>query len=310
MPTLLEIFARLNALAAQAFAGPGLMWLVRRYGSIFIALINLPTINRWLRRNKYNQNLIDELNDSSRILAPILRPYVHKNWTIQKRLEVVEQHYQALQGKGQLFIFSNKQYINLIQLGPEFLSLRVVVDKPGWMLNEGEFAVSLFYQIHRIYTATCLIMQDGEHRSLVIGTVQGWNNPDAKQVYVDITHHIFGLMPRKLLIHVVQIIAKNLGCASIYGVSDACHKSKHRLSHATGKINTIDQIWQEHSGQLNADGFYVFSSDIQQRDPAEIPSRKRAQYRRRYEFINQIQQQIQHTFDTGERVLMTHQHDN
>jgi uncharacterized protein VirK/YbjX len=98
-------------------------------------------------------------------------------------------------------------------------------------------------------------------------------------------------------------IIVNLGCSEILGVSDACHRSVNLFSSAT-KQAAYDNIWQESNGQLNSEVFFVIPTELRQREAAEIPARKRALYRRRYELIHDAQQKINHSFANNERVLM------
>ncbi len=247
------------------------------------------------------------MRDSSGVFVAILRPYVNKKWTVEKRMDALEQHYRALEVKGRLLAFNEKQYFDLVKLGPEYSDLRVVVDKPRWMRSEGEIAVSLFCRNHRIYTAMLLVTGNTMDKRLVVGAIQGWGMPHAKDVYVELTHTLHGLRPRDLLINVLKIVADNLGCSEIHGISDACHKSSHMLSRAT-KTTGYDDIWLEYGGSLNTDGFFVISTKLKKREPADIPSRKRAQYRRRYELIDEIQRRINHSFAANERVLVNHCH--
>ena len=301
-------FQQLKLAASEIYPGSNPRSIAYRWSAMALVLLQITRINQWIHQNNNNQFLLDELRSSSRLFVAILRPYVHKKWTISKRLVALEQHYLAIAEKGRLFAFNENQYIDLVQLGLEYLDLRVVVDKPVWMRSEGEIAVSIFYQQHRIYTAMFLVTGNSGCRKLVIGAIQGWGGEShAKELYVEITRALHGLRPRDFLISMLKIIATNLGCSEIMGVSDACHRSVNLFSSAT-KQTAYDGIWKEHDGQLNSEGFFVIPTELRQREAAEIPARKRALYRRRYELIHDIQQKINHSFDTNEWGLMNHPH--
>lgn len=295
----------LKLAVSEIYPGPNLRSVTYRWGTMAFALYQSARINQWLDRNQNNLILLEELRNSPKIFGSMLRPYVNKTWVFEKRLDALEQHYRAIGEKGRIFVFSEKQYIDLIQLGSEYLDLRVVVDKPGWMRSEGEIAVSLFCQEHRIYTVMFLVTGDSGNRKLVVGAIQGCGRQHAKNLYVELTHALHGLRPRDLLICVLKIVANNLGCSEILGVSDACHRSAHLFSGANKEAD-YDDIWQEYGGKLNSEGFLAISTEMREREPTEIPSRKRAQYRRRYELIHDIQQRINKSFATNERVLMNH----
>ena len=300
-----EIFYKLKSTASKLYPGLNPRSIAYYLSAIALSLFQLGRIDQWLRRNAKNKALKDELHNSSRMYGAMLRPYVNKKWTIADRLDALEQHYLALQAKGPLLVFDEEHYLNLVELGPQYLDLRVVVDKPGWLRGEGEIGVSLFCQNCRIYTAMFLVTGNSDSRRMVVGGIQGWGMPQAKDLYVDLTHALHRLRPRDLLVSILKMIATNLGCSEIHGVSDECHRSTQMFTSATKKT-TYDDIWQEHGGTLNSDGFFVMPAQLLRREAADIPSRKRAQYRRRYKLLNNIQQRIDHAFSTNERLLRSH----
>jgi uncharacterized protein VirK/YbjX len=301
-----KTFQQLNLVASEIYSGLSPRSIAYRWSAKVLVLFRINRVYNWLRRNKENTILLDELHYSPRMYAAVLRPYVNQRWSVAKRLGALEEHYLTIAEKGRLLVFNENQYLDLIQLGADYLDLRVVVDKPRWMRGEGEIAVSLFCKNNRIYTAMFLVTGNSENRKLVVGAVQGWGGAQAKELYVELTRALHGMRPRDFLISTLKMIATNLGCAEIHGVSDASHRSTQLFSGAV-KESAYDAIWQDQGGQLNAEGFFVISTEIKQREAAEIPARKRAQYRRRYELIDDIQQKINNSFATNERVIMNHQ---
>ena len=83
-----------------------------------------------------------------------------------------------------------------------------------------------------------------------------------------------------------------LGCKELLGISDDAHRSAYWLS-KTHKLSTYDEIWLEHGGISEANsGFYHLPSRIVKRSYEEIPVNKRALYRRRYQFLDDLQLKI------------------
>lgn len=299
------IFNLLVANLPKVFAGAGWTHTIHRLGAFAVVLCHIRPISDWMRRNSDNPLLLRELRHSGPVYHAIFRPYVNRHWTLAQRLNALEQHYRTLQDRGQVLDIGDDQYFDLLQLGPEYLNLRVAIDRPSWMRREGELAVSLFWETHRIYTAQFLIVGASDHRSLVVGALQGWSKPEAKNTYVQLTRALHGLRPRDFLINVLKCVAVSLDCTEILGISDSAHRSSNLLTSAY-KHAMYDEIWIEHDGKRNAEGFFAISPEIRQREPVEVPSRKRAQYRRRYEFLRDVQQRIRNVFATRERRLMTH----
>jgi uncharacterized protein VirK/YbjX len=302
-----RIYQQLNLVASEIYPGLSPRSIAYRWSAKVLVLSHINRVCQWLLRNKDNLILLNELHFSPRMFVAVLRPYVNQKWTVAKRLDALEEHYLTIADKGRLFEFNENQYLDLIQLGAEYSDLRVVADKPGWMRGEGEIAVSLFFENNRTYTSMFLVTGNSENRKLVVGAIQGSSEPKAKELYVELTRALHGMRPRDFLINMLKMIAANLGCTEIHGVSDACHRSTQLFSGAE-KETAYDAIWQDQGGRLNEEGFFVMSTEIKQRTADEIPARKRALYRRRYELIDDIQQKINHSFATNERVIMNHAH--
>jgi uncharacterized protein VirK/YbjX len=280
----------------RLFPGSRPRSLFYRWSTVTLTSFKAPTIHKWIIRNIDNSALLHELSRSRHIFKVFLVPYVNRKWSIGRKLEALEQHYVALnEEKGKLFNFDDNQYIDLVQLGHEYLNLRIVIDKPHWMRQEGEIAVSLYCGEHRIYTAMILIAGHRPHRRLIVGAIQGRGISGSKELYVKLTHALHGLRPRDFLISVLKMIAQNLECSEIHCISDECHRSSKPFSRARKQLS-YNEIWEEHEGRKNSEGFFVVPGRLCEREITDIPSKKRAQYRRRYDFIRLVEQQISDQF--------------
>lgn len=295
---------RLWSISFAVFPGRELKAFFGRLSFMAYSLPHLNHIGRWIN-GVDNVLLLEEVRRSPVTYAAIYRPYVNKRWGIRHRLKAIEQHYLALRDRAALFNIDATQYFDLLQLDSQYLDLRIVVDRPKWMRAEGEVAISLFYQNDRIYTAKFLIIGGPHQCSLVIGAFQGWSGADAKEIYVNITRALHGARPRDFLVNILKIVAANIGCVDIWGVSDACHRSEHWLVRAE-KHASYDEVWIENGGQLNSQGFFVMPTDLRQRDLADIPSRKRAQYRRRYELLDELRDRIAENMAVGSWTVLVH----
>lgn len=299
-----DTLARLWTISASIFHRPGWRSAVRRIGFMALLLPQLGRVGRWLRCAG-NPLLSAEMHSSPFVLRAMHRPYVNKDWNLAQRLEAIEQHYLALLDRAALLNLAGTQYFDLLRLGPEYQDLRVVVDRPGWMRGEGEVSVSLFHRNNRVYAAMFLIAGEPPNRRLVIGAFQGWSNAAAKEIYVQLTHALHGLRPRDFLLDLLKMVAESIGCIQIWGVADANHRATHALVR-TEKHVSYDEVWREHGGQLNGQGFYVMPAELRLREIGQVPSKKRAQYRRRYELLEELRQQIRRVFAQGERSIKEH----
>ena len=87
------------------------------------------------------------------------------------------------------------------------------------------------------------------------------------------------------------MLCSELGVIRIRAVSD--DYSACRSSYFDKKIpSSYDSAWIDHDGAPDGGGFYELAPRVSRRPHESIPSRKRAQYRRRYRMFDSLEQQI------------------
>jgi uncharacterized protein VirK/YbjX len=59
-------------------------------------------------------------------------------------------------------------------------------------------------------------------------------------------------------------------------------------SHANKVLVAYNDVWLEHGGVALDNGFFEIPAIVRHKDMSEIPSRKRAAYRRRYEMLDKL----------------------
>jgi hypothetical protein len=221
----------------------------------------------------------------------IYRPYLHGRWTLRKRIRSIEEHYRLLEKRAPFLALQKDKSIELAQFEVNGASARIVIDRPSWMRREGEIGLSLFYGVDRIYTAMFTLSDVDGQFVMLVGNLQG-DRRDKKVLYKELTKAMYGMRPRDFLIRVLQNLGQQMGCVEIWGISDGAHRSAHRFSKAK-KLATYDQIWIEHGGLKDSkSGFFRIPTYIKKRSDDDIPSNKRSQYRRRYEFLDSLELQM------------------
>lgn len=166
--------------------------------------------------------------------------------------------------------------------------LRVVLDRPSWVRREGEIGLSLFLGIDRIYTVMFLLLGTSANIKLVIGCVQGVEIDQGKNFYKNLTRMLHGMRPRDFLLHLIKMISEELHCDEILGISDDAHRSNIWYSRAF-KHASYDPMWLEHCGKKTDGGFFSLAPRLVKRSELDLTARKRALYRRRYQFLDDIQ---------------------
>ena len=174
--------------------------------------------------------------------------------------------------------------------------MRLVLDKAIWFLREGEIVLNLFINDQRFYSIAFTLGTDAGQPIILVGALQGSNSEVAQEVYRDITHALHGMRPRDLLMVALKLLCRELGIQRIWAVSsdNRQHNSPYfGDSHKDKVLVAYNEVWLEHGGIALDNGFFEIPAVVKYRDMSEIPSRKRATYRRRYEMLDKLELDIQ-----------------
>ena len=126
-----------------------------------------------------------------------------------------------------------------------------------------------------------------------IGTVQGYKDglDNAKTV----TKKMFGYRPKNFIMFLLRHIAVICKVESIYAVSDeGFYANTHLVRGHRAKVAELDRLWEESGGVVCSDErFFKIPLEEYRKPIEEIKSQKRSQYRKRYDLLDQYEQEIQ-----------------
>ncbi len=271
------------------FSDNSIIHFAKRLFVVLYCLPNSRIASTWLKSID-NPLLAKELGQRARLREFLFRPYLNNYWKMAERLEVIANHYKLVNSNAPILNLARDESLELTQFDMNDGKLRVVIDRPEWMRREGEIGLSFFLGVDRIYTIMFLLGGDSSNLKLIVGNLQG-DGRDKADIYKELTKAFYGMRPRDFLINVLKVIGGELGCKAIYGISDEAHRSNLWYSKAFKQTN-YDTIWLEHGGVKDDKGFFVLPSHIAKRTDDEIPTKKRAVYRRRYEFLDELQLEL------------------
>ncbi len=134
-------------------------------------------------------------------------------------------------------------------------------------------------------------------RTLFIGGLQGAKANIPHDAIQAATKSCHGLFPKRLLLEACTELTAYLDVEQIIAVSNDTHiyqswryrKKKQGLLHAD-----YDSFWESLSGERTAERTFRLPLFIARKAMEEIASKKRAEYRRRYELLDSLQRQISH----------------
>jgi hypothetical protein len=89
----------------------------------------------------------------------------------------------------------------------------------------------------------------------------------------------------------LKLLCGELGIRRIWAVSgdNRQHKSAYfGYSHSEKVHANYNEVWLEHFGVALDNGFYDIPTLVRHKEMSEIPTRKRASYRRRYAMLDKL----------------------
>jgi uncharacterized protein VirK/YbjX len=250
------------------------------------------------------------------MIYKLMRPYEVCTYSIEKRLEVLRDHYSILSE-----YFTPEQFD---LLGAEFgirvkdfptteavpVQYSITLQYNGTHRREAELSLEITRSFdregngnatcERVFSAAVNFGNINGHRVLKINSIQGCTPhlPEPMKEISAATKAGYGIMPKYLMILLAFRIAELTGCEHVLGIKTESHI--YANSHYSSKINKdfhydYDAQWKEFKGEEYSENYLKLSKP--ERTPLEeIPSKKRSQHRKRYAFIDEIYDSLAEVF--------------
>lgn len=280
---------------------PHSLWQSPRFRHKYLLrglLLPLPTYTllSMLIRHPYYEQL---LALQPRLPCRNHRPYLTSRLGRQAGARAVTLHYQHITERLGLTLFAQ-------HLGGAGLCLAQIVakDEQRYVLTlisthtldrEGEASLILRDAAGQLLCElTFTLCQHHRQLTLMIGGLQGPNNPDAQQIVQQATKTLHGLFPKRVVFDALLQVSKWLDVKAICAVSNATHVyrslrygSRKKLMHAD-----YNGFWEMLGGTVTDEGYYSLPAAMPRKAMAEIASKKRSEYRKRYTLLDQLEEDI------------------
>lgn len=136
--------------------------------------------------------------------------------------------------------------------------------------------------------------------TLFIGGLQGPDNSVPHTEIHDATKACYGLFPKRVALEGISILARYLGIEQIIAVDNLGHVYQNWRYHHKKKDQLYadyDQFWLSAGGQSTTAGYFQLPLHIPRKSIAHIASKKRAEYRRRYQLLDELEYAVSLWFD-------------
>jgi uncharacterized protein VirK/YbjX len=237
-----------------------------------------------------NSPLQRAMEQRPEIVGVVIWPYICSSWPAGMRLRRIEEHYKAIETMGATLDFPMNQALQLLDLEEVVPNLRVVLDQPKWFIREGLLVINLFISDIRIYSLAFSLAFESGHIVAYIGAIQGIDTDGILEDYKSLTRSLHGMRPNDFMVEIFRIFCRCAGISRIFAISD--DRRQHRSSYFDAEESKVfvnyNGIWKERGGMRDSEDFFVLSLNTPFRNLEDVPSKKRAMYRRRYEFLQSI----------------------
>ena len=267
---------------------------VRRY-VVFVA-------RSWLNYNRMKQiDAFFQKNELRRELAGIYpfvyeqpqRAFFYNKSSFTERAALIQEHFSflenALKPDKLLDIYRENDQI-LWENEHEGEPLRLVLYYEPGQRKEGLLSIILRLGGRPLYQMIFWIQKNPQGEwSAYIGAMQGPNMDNAKEVIKKITKQCHAYRTKNLILHAMQETAKALGLKHLYAVTNDGYYAMNHLRRDRKLKTNFSDFWAESGGKPCKDGrFYELPLTEYRKSMEEVPTRKRANYRRRYALMDEI----------------------
>ena len=224
------------------------------------------------------------------LLQKVHKPYPWRAPDVDARVAIVRRHYElALERFGAELLAAVAQSRDLplcgVALPNEQGTLPVTMGKQPRFEREGEVTLSLQDPFGSLLYSTCFTLCEREGAvGLLVGSLNG---TAPREVLRHITKLSWGVRPQSLLVFLLQQAAALSGARFIHAVGRETHAYWGNPRHDEIRFD-YDAFWLEEGGTARPDGLYELPLQARRRSAAEIPSQKRSQYQRRYDWLDEV----------------------
>lgn len=225
------------------------------------------------------------------------RAFFYNQSTFDERAKLVEDHmtYLARHLREDVFLslYANKGQV-LWESEHEGVPLQLRLSYHPGQRKEGLLSVVLTLEDEALYQMMFWIATDKVGNwSMWIGAMQGPNMENAKDVIKKITKQCHAYRTKNLILHATQETAKALGIQKIYAVTNYGYYANNHIRRDRKLKTSFSDFWEESGGTPCADKrFYELPMTEYRKTMEEIPTRKRANYRKRFALLDEIDESI------------------
>ncbi|MBA7730686.1 DUF535 domain-containing protein [Citrobacter freundii] len=279
---------------------PGQCWDKRSFRRKFIwRSLLIPHLTReWMTELAQWPDLDSLLTRQPRLPVRLHRPYLAANFDRKMRLDAVRFHYHVIR---QTFLpaefkaLLSNNGLQLAQIkGKDDEIFTVTMMMFPVLDKEGESTILVQNGAGDVLTKITFTFCEYHGKStLFIGGMQG-NSQLPHETTQKATKFCHGIFPKRIVMEAICRLAERLNIENVMAVSNEQHIFRSPRYHDKNKVILSDYnaFWASVGGECDSRGYYHIPRTLARKSEAEIASKKRAEYRRRYQLLDTIHEQL------------------
>ncbi|TKI08221.1 VirK/YbjX family protein [Martelella alba] len=242
----------------------------------------------------------------------IHKPYLYLGLSVRQRASVLFAHYNFIDKIQNptirdTFLSPHGNVVCLFS-GKEGETFSVKMGSIGRSEREGETNLFLYMDDTRLAALTFSITPCQSGYMIIIGGFQGANRATPHDVIKQATKSCHGLFPKRLLLECLQCVAAKMNIQRIMAVSDAGHvfyswRYRHRKKEVFKA--SYNEFWESIGAVSHSNALYDLPLRIARKDMSELPSKKRAEYKRRYLLLDALNGSVELRFGGDDKTRST-----
>ena len=228
-----------------------------------------------------------------------MRAFFYHRSTFDERMALVRSHMYYLRDKLRPESLIRLYRYEPLQLwsGGECMGKRLTANLlcESGQRKEGLLSVTLRLDATSLYQIIFWIAPSPDDRkpSMWIGAMQGPNMTAAKEVVKQVTKACHAYRTKNLVLYVAQAVAHTMGLAHIYAVTNEGYYANNHVRIDRKLKTDFSAFWEEAGGHITDDPrFYELPLVESRKTIEEVPTRKRAVYRRRFRMLDEIDAEV------------------
>lgn len=224
------------------------------------------------------------------------RAFFYAGSTVNTRVKLIQEHYAYLEQKIEPASFVALGYDTAYEIwrAPETdMTWHAYLKFESGQRKEGLLSVMMDVDGEHLYQIIFWIEQRDGQPTLVIGAMQGPNTENAQDFVREMTKRAHRFRTKNLILYMTQAVARALGIKRMLAVSNAGYYANNHVRLDRKLKTDFGAFWEEVGGWETDDPrFYELPLVYPRKTMEEVPTRKRAVYRRRFAFLDAVDEEI------------------